>query len=153
MPKKYDKLNEVFNVDSTVKPVERIEIQKKIVTESTNIKKIENIDTIANDIKKDYEYSRGNIYSIIEKGQEAINGILELAQETESPRAYEVVGQLIKNVSDATDKLMELQKKLKSIEEVKTGIGPTNVTNALFVGSTSELSKLLKGKLNNIDDK
>ena len=83
------------------------------------------------------------MYSIIEKGQEAINGILELAQETEQPRAYEVAGQLIKSVSDATDKLMELQKKLKDVEENKPK-GPTNVTNALFVGSTGELQKLLK---------
>ena len=98
-----------------------------------------------NDIRKDYEYTRGNLYSIIEKGQEAINGILELAQETEQARAYEVAGQLIKSVSDATDKLMELQKKLKDVEDVKQK-GPTNVTNALFVGSTAELQKLLKQK-------
>jgi hypothetical protein len=93
------------------------------------------------------------MYSIIEKGQEALNGILELAQETESPRAYEVVGQLIKNVSDSTEKLIELQKKLKDLEEIKTSSGPTSVTNALFVGSTTELSKLLKGRLNNREDK
>ena len=95
------------------------------------------------DIKKDYDYTRGNLYSIIEKGQEAINGILELAQESEMPRAYEVAGQLIKNVADATDKLMDLQKKLKDVEEEKSK-GPTNVTNALFVGSTADLTKLLK---------
>ena len=107
-------------------------------------KKIEKIRSQSEDIKKDYEYTRGNLYSIIEKGQEAINGILELAQESEMPRAYEVAGQLIKNVSDATDKLMTLQQKLKEVnaEEKK---GPTNVTNnALFVGSTAELQKLLK---------
>ena len=95
------------------------------------------------DVEKDYEYTRGNLYSIIEKGQEAINGILELAQESEMPRAYEVAGQLIKSVSDATDKLMDLQKKLKDVEE-ESQKGPTNVTNALFVGSTAELQKLLK---------
>ena len=112
-------------------------------------KKIEKIKSQSEDIKKDYEYTRGNLYSIIEKGQEAINGILELAQESEMPRAYEVAGQLIKNVSDATDKLMTLQQKLK---EVNAGDkkGPTNVTNnALFVGSTAELQKLLK---NNTSD-
>ena len=98
------------------------------------------------DIKKDYEYTRANLYSLIEKGQEAINGILELAQESEMPRAYEVAGQLIKNVADATDKLMELQKKLKDVEEETVAKGPTNVTNALFVGSTAELSKLLKNQ-------
>ena len=96
------------------------------------------------DITKDYEYTRGNLYSIIEKGQEAINGILELAQDSEMPRAYEVAGQLIKSVSDATDKLMELQKKLKDVEEESTQKGPNTVNNALFVGSTAELAKLLK---------
>jgi hypothetical protein len=147
MPKKFDKLDEVFNVTSEIvsNQIESTEIQ--------SIKEKEEINSIINDIKKDYEYSRGNFYSIIEKGQEAINSVLELAQETESPRAYEVVGQLIKNVSDATDKLMELQKKLKDIEEVKQSSGPTTVNNALFVGSTAELSKLLKGKLNNTEDK
>ena len=97
-----------------------------------------------NDIKKDYDYTRGNLYSIIEKGQEAINGILEIAQESEMPRAYEVAGQLIKNVADATDKLMELQKKLKDVEE-ETQKGPSTVNNALFVGSTADLAKMLKG--------
>ena len=95
------------------------------------------------DIRNDYEYTRGNLYSIIEKGQEANNGILELAQESEMPIAYEVAGQLVKSVSDATDKLMDLQKKLKEVEEEKERT-PTNVTNALFVGSTNELSKMLK---------
>ena len=96
------------------------------------------------EITRDYEYTRGNLYSIIEKGQEAIDGILELAQESEMPRAYEVAGQLIKSVSDATDKLMDLQKKLKDVEEEKQSKGPNTVNNALFVGSTAELAKLLK---------
>jgi hypothetical protein len=141
MPKKFDKLDEVFNVTG------EIVSNQMESSEIVPVKEEKEVNSIINDIKKDYEYSRGNFYSIIEKGQEAINSVLELAQETESPRAYEVVGQLIKNVSDATDKLMELQKKLKDIEEIKTSNGPTNVTNALFVGSTAELSKLLKGKL------
>ena len=98
------------------------------------------------DVEKDYEYTRGNLYSIIEKGQEAINGILELAQESEMPRAYEVAGQLIKNVADATDKLMDLQKKLKEVNEEEKTKAPSTVNNALFVGSTSELSKLLKAQ-------
>ena len=98
------------------------------------------------DIEKDYEYTRGNLYSIIEKGQEAINGILELAQESEMPRAYEVAGQLIKSVSDETDKLMDLQKKLKDVNEEQETKGPTTVNNALFVGSTADLQKLLKGQ-------
>jgi hypothetical protein len=97
-----------------------------------------------NDVEKDYAYTRGNLYSIIEKGQEAIDGILELAQESEQPRAYEVAGQLIKSVSDATDKLMDLQKKLKDVNE-EDKKSPTNVTNnALFVGSTADLAKMIK---------
>ena len=103
------------------------------------------------DITKDYEYTRGNLYSIIEKGQEAINGILELAQDSEMPRAYEVAGQLIKSVSDATDKLMDLQKKLKDVEEDNVQKGPNTVNNALFVGSTAELAKLLKNGVKDQD--
>ena len=96
------------------------------------------------EITRDYEYTRGNLYSIIEKGQEAIDGILELAQESDMPRAYEVAGQLIKSVSDATDKLMDLQKKLKDVNEETQSKGPNTVNNALFVGSTAELAKLIK---------
>ncbi len=114
-------------------------------------KKAEIVRPAGEDIKKDYEYTRANLYSLIEKGQEAINGIMELAGEGASPRSYEVAGQLIKNVADTTDKLMELQKKIKDIEDETTKSTTNNVTNnALFVGSTSELSKLLKqGFLNN----
>jgi archaellum component FlaC len=138
MTKKFDDLNDAFNIAGEI-----------ISTDSeTNIEKIENkVENIANiseDIKKDYDYTRGNLYSLIEKGQEAINGILELAQESEMPRAYEVAGQLIKNVADIADKLMDLQKKLKDIDENTSNKGPTTVNNALFVGSTAELAKLLK---------
>jgi hypothetical protein len=133
MTKKFDKLNETFNVDGEIVPVES----------ETVIEKIEKISSTADDIKKDYEYARGNLYSLIEKGQEAINGILELAQETEMPRAYEVAGQLIKNTSEIAEKLLSLQKTLKDVEEEKQR-GPTTVNNALFVGSTAELAKLLK---------
>jgi archaellum component FlaC len=139
MTKKFGDLNEAFNVDGEVVSKEP----------EDSIEKIEKIKSSVEDIKKDYEYTRGNLYSLIEKGQEAINGILELAQESEMPRAYEVAGQLIKNVADATDKLMDLQKKLKDVEEEKQARGPSNVTNALFVGSTAELAKLLKN--NNLD--
>jgi len=139
MTKKFDKLNDAFNVEGEIVPVET----------KSEIEKIEKIASTVDDIKKDYDYTRGNLYSLIEKGQEAINGILELAQESEMPRAYEVAGQLIKNVADATDKLMDLQKKLKDIEEEKVGKGPTTVNNALFVGSTAELAKLLKQQTEN----
>ena len=95
------------------------------------------------DVVKDYEYTRANLYSLIEKGQETLNGIMELAEETQSPRAYEVAGQLLKSVADTTDKFLKLQKDLKDIKEEQKG--PTNVTNnAMFVGSTAELQKMLK---------
>lgn len=139
MTKKFDEINKTFNVDAEIIPAE----SEKVSSE------IEKISSTIDDVKKDYEYTRGNLYSIIEKGQEAINGILELAQESEMPRAYEVAGQLIKNVADATDKLMDLQKKLKNIEEEKVSKGPTTVNNALFVGSTAELAKLLKQQTEN----
>ena len=138
MPKNFENLNDTFNVSSEV--VSEEIVSSELATES----KSKPTKITSDDITKDYEYTRGNLYSLIEKGQEAINGILELAQESEMPRAYEVAGQLIKNVADATDKLMELQKKLKDVEEETKVKGPTNVTNALFVGSTAELSKLLK---------
>ena len=135
MKDKFAKIDEVFDSDSN------------IVKKASEIKKeIVDIKTGETDVRRDYEYTRGNLYSLIEKGQEAINGIMELAQESEMPRAYEVAGQLIKNVADATDKLLELQKKLKEVEEESASKGPTNVTNALFVGSTAELSKLLKNQ-------
>ena len=137
---KFDDLNDAFNVESEVVPEKTKEIQK-----------IEEAASSVQDVKKDYEYTRGNLYSIIEKGQEALNGILELAQESEMPRAYEVAGQLIKNVADATDKLIDLQKKLKDIEEEKPVRGPSTVNNALFVGSTAELQKLLKSGLKEED--
>ena len=136
MTKTFDDLNNTFNVSGEIVPTESTEV---------GITKPERHER--NDIEKDYEYTRGNLYSIIEKGQEAINGILELAQESEMPRAYEVAGQLIKSVSDATDKLMDLQKKLKDVNEEKEVKGPNTVNNALFVGSTAELQKLLKSGL------
>ena len=136
MTKNFDDLNDTFNTSG--------DVIKPEVVES----KIEKVKEGVDDIKKDYEYTRGNLYSIIEKGQEALNGVLELAQESEMPRAYEVAGQLIKNVADATDKLLTLQQKLKDVEEEKESKGPTTVNNALFVGSTAELQKLLKKGMN-----
>ena len=135
MAKGYDSLNDTFNTDDSV------EIDAIVKTE----------DVIKpTDVNKDYDYTRGNLYSLIEKGQEAINGIMELAGESASPRAYEVAGQLIKSVADTTDKLVDLQKKVKELDE-DSPKSPSSVTNnALFVGSTSELSKMLKkGFLNN----
>jgi hypothetical protein len=133
---KFSELNDVFDVEGEIVSAEKLSKEIQKVSSST-------------DIRKDYEYTRGNLYSIIEKGQEAINNILELAQENDTPRAYEVAGQLIKSVSDATDKLMDLQRKLKDLETEDTPKGPTTVNNALFVGSTAELQKLLKQGLSN----
>ena len=133
-------LDDTFNITPT-----EVEVDQTEVKEPVGIQKPDRLTK--NDIEKDYENTRGNLYSIIEKGQEAINGILELAQESEMPRAYEVAGQLIKSVSDATDKLMDLQKKLKDVEEETKVKGPNTVNNALFVGSTAELQKLLKNGL------
>lgn len=134
MKKNFDKLNDAFDVEAEEVSTE-IQVKKEKKTVPVKVEK--------DDIARDYEYTRGNLYSIIEKGQEAIDGILELAQDSEMPRAYEVAGQLIKSVSDATDKLMDLQKKLKDVEEESTR-KPTTVNNALFVGSTADLAKLLK---------
>ena len=99
------------------------------------------------DIDNDYKYQRENLYNLIERGQDAIDGILELAKESEHPRTYEVALNGIKQVADVTDKLVELQEKMKRLKEVPDN-APKNVTNALFVGSTAELQKILKGKNN-----
>ena len=135
MKKGYDSLNDTFNTDDSV------EVDAIVKTE----------DVIKpNDVNKDYDYTRGNLYSLIEKGQEAINGIMEVAGETASPRAYEVAGQLIKSVADTTDKLADLHKKIKDIEEDNSKTQGSVTNNALFVGSTAELQKMLKdGMLNN----
>ena len=121
--------------------------------EETKKPELPNVVLKKDDVEKDYKYTRGQLYSLIEKGQEAINGIMEVAGESASPRAYEVAGQLIKSVADTTDKLMDLQKKIKDVNEDSPKTN--NVTNnALFVGSTSELSKMLKkGFLNNKEEK
>lgn len=130
MKKNFDKIDEALNTTSEVVEVTPVKEEKP------KQKSIE-------DITKDYEYTRANLYSLIEKGQETLNGIMELAEETQSPRAYEVAGQLLKSVADTTDKLLKLQKDLKEVNEESRG--PTSVTNnAMFVGSTAELQKMLK---------
>ena len=135
MKKGYDSLNDTFNTDGSV--------EVDAIVKADEVTKVD-------EVKKDYDYTRGNLYSLIEKGQEAINGIMEVAGETASPRAYEVAGQLIKSVADTTDKLADLHKKVKDIEEDNPKKQSTVTNNALFVGSTSELSKMLKdGLLNN----
>jgi len=137
----YESIDKALNISDT----DIIPAKKETIRKEDAPKK--------NEVEKDYEYTRANLYSIIEKGQEAINGIMEVAGESASPRAYEVAGQLIKSVADTTDKLMDLQKKVKDVNE--DAPKSNNVTNnALFVGSTSELSKMLKkGFLNNKEEK
>jgi len=136
MKEHFDELNSTFNVDANI--VERKKEKKK------DIVPIKDVDE---DIIKDYEYTRGNLYSIIEKGQEALDSALEIAVDGGQPRAYEVVAQLIKNVSDATDKIVDLQKKMKELDEDPSKGKTTNVTNnAVFFGSTDELSKYLKNQ-------
>ena len=98
------------------------------------------------DIERDYEYQRENFYNLVEKGSSAIDGILELAKESEHPRTYEVAGNLIKQVAEVTEKLGDLQEKMRKLKEVPNN-APKNVTNALFIGSTKELQTMLKDKL------
>ena len=106
-------------------------------------KRKDQLRDVSEDRDKDYEYTRGELYSLIDKGQEAVNGALEVAQESGHPRAFEVAVAAMKHVADMTDKLADLHKKMKDLDEDKSG--PTKVTNnAMFVGSTSELQKMLK---------
>ena len=131
----YDSIDEALNTTS--------EIEVSNTPEGGGIRRKDRLKDVTNDVGKDYDYTRANLYSLIEKGQETLNGIMELAGESASPRAYEVAGQIIKSVADTTDKLMELQKKVKEVDEEKGK--PTQVTNnAVFVGSTTELQKMLK---------
>ena len=140
----YDPIDTALNIESN--------IEVSTTPEGGCLKRQDALKNVTDDVDKDYEYTRSNLYSLIEKGQESLNGIMELAGESASPRAYEVAGQIIKSVADTTDKLMELQKKVKEIDEDKRK--PTQVTNnAVFVGSTSDLSKMLKDGLLNNDKK
>ena len=120
-------------------PVETAIQQNNIVVSKKVVKSNED------DIENDYKYQRENFYGLVERGQDAIDGILELAKEGEHPRAYEVAGNLIKQVAEVTEKLGDLQEKMRKLKEVPNS-APKNVTNALFVGSTAELQKMLKGK-------
>jgi len=129
-----EKLNEVLNIAGEVLP----EPTQKAVSKELTVPENKNPDV-------DFETGRENLYKLLDKGNEAIDGILALAKEGEHPRAYEVAGQLIKTVSEVSQNLLDLQEKLKKIKDVPN-TAPKNVTNALFVGSTTELQKLLKGK-------
>ena len=115
-----------------------------VVETSTSTVTLPNVK-VPEEVDNDYKYQRENFYRLVERGQDAIDGILELAKESEHPRSYEVAGNLIKQVADVTEKLGDLQVKMQKLKEVPNN-APKNVTNALFVGSTSELQKMLKGK-------
>ena len=134
--KGYEVLDEVLGITDVVEKTTEVvskEPKKNIVPSKINNEDIEN----------DYKYQRENFYTLINRGQDAIEGILDIAKESEHPRAYEVAGNLIKNVADTTEKLMILQEKMKKIKE-ESNTNPRKVTNALFVGSTADLQKLLK---------
>jgi predicted transcriptional regulator len=128
-----DKLNEVLNIAADVLPATTQQENTELVIPNDK------------DPDTDFETGRENLYKLLDKGNDAIDGILALAKEGEHPRAYEVAGQLIKTVADVSKDLLELQEKLKKIKDVPN-TGPKSVTNALFVGSTTELQKLLKNK-------
>tara|TARA_B100000287_G_C20651798_1_gene787160 strand:- start:120 stop:545 length:426 start_codon:yes stop_codon:yes gene_type:complete len=136
MKKDFSSIDKALNTTS-------VDVEVSTTPEGGCTTRKDQLRDIGKELDKDYEYTRGNLYSLIEKGQETLNGIMDLADQTQSPRAYEVAGQVLKSVADTTDKLLDLQKKLKDIDETKTG--PTQVTNnAMFVGSTAELQKMLK---------
>jgi len=137
----YEELDKTFNITPVETEVSSIEV----VEESSKI--------VSKDLTGDFEYSRNQLYNLIEKGQKAINGIMDVAQESDHPRAYEVAFQGIKNVSELAEKLMDLQKKMKDIEGESPQKGPSTINNTMFVGSTAELQKFLKqSKLNNIEE-
>ena len=137
--KDFGSIDKALDIESSIVESEPAPISKK--KEERN----------KSEIQKDYEYTRGQLYSLIEKGQKTLNGIMELADETQSPRAYEVAGQLIKNVADSTDKLIDLQKKLRDLEEDPKSKNPTTVNNTMFVGSTADLAKFLKKSKDDLD--
>lgn len=130
---KFDGIEDALDIQSDIVPVDKPEVVTPVDTTSTK-----------EQLKKDYEYTRGHLYSLVEKGQEAVDGILELAQESDQPRAFEVAGQLIKHVGDVADKLVDLQKKVNEIENPKKDKQVNTTNNTMFVGSTADLAKFLK---------
>lgn len=133
---KFDGISDALDVDTDIVPTQN----------KGEIAPVEEFASTKEQLKKDYEYTRGNLYSLIEKGQEAVDGILELAQESDQPRAYEVAGQLIKHVGDVADKLVDLQKKVAEIENPKKTKEVNTTNNTMFVGSTADLAKFLKAQ-------
>jgi len=143
MTKLEDKVNEILGIEPDNKPT----LESVVKIDNPPVPRIEDINK--SDVDNDYKYSRDNYYDLIQKGQEAIEGILEIAKEGQHPRAYEVAGQLITNVAQTVDKLQDLQKKLKDLKDLPKTANQ-NIKNALFVGSTAELQKMLKRENENI---
>jgi hypothetical protein len=137
----FDAINDSLDIEAT-------EVSTEVVKKEKTNPKEDGVDS-----EKDYGYTRAQLYNLIDKGQEALSGILDIAQQSESPRAYEVAGQLIKNVADTTDKLLDLQQKMKKLDE-EDSKGPKNVTtnNTMFIGSTADLQKILKQGIKNEDE-
>ena len=131
-----DILDEALNIDD----------KSELITKDETIPVVPRPSENLEDMDADYKYQRDNFYNLVEKGSTAIDGILELAKESEHPRTYEVAGNLIKQVAEVTEKLGDLQEKMRRLKEVPSN-APKNVTNALFVGSTTELQKMLKDKI------
>ena len=139
----FDGLNDAFGAEPT-------ELQKHVEKVKTEIKK-----TDTPEVKQDYEITRAQLHNLVMKGQEAVDGILDVARASDHPRAYEVAGQLIKNVADTADKLIDLQKKMKELDAEDKKSGPSTVNNTMFIGSTADLQKMLKKQkeINNTDTK
>ncbi len=133
-----------LRIDKELGVIEKI--VPKVMPTKSEVSHYSNELTGEDDIEDDYKYQRDNFYNLVEKGSAAIDGILELAKESEHPRTYEVAGNLIKQVAEVAEKLGDLQEKMRKLKEVPSN-APKNVTNALFVGSTTELQKMLKDKL------
>jgi|TARA_R100000234_G_C4978463_1_gene169593 hypothetical protein len=126
---------------------EALDVETSIVKKENGcVKRSDEAVPIKDQLKQDYEYTRGQLYNLVEKGQEAVNGILDVAQQSDQPRAYEVAGQLIKHVGDVADKLADLHKKVNDIENPKQSRNTEVTNNTMFVGSTAELAKFLKSK-------
>ena len=143
MVESHTELNKTFGIvtDAEILQKDTSEEQSVTIIEKSPIVSVEEVE----EVEQDYRYQRDTFYALVEKGSVAIDGILEIAKEGEHPRGYEVAGNLIKQVAEVTEKLGELQEKMKRLKEVPNN-APKNVTNALFVGSTSELQKLIKNK-------
>ena len=133
-----------LRIDKELGVIEKI--VPKVIPTKSDVSRYSTDLTGEDDIEDDYKYQRDNFYNLVEKGSTAIDGILELAKESEHPRTYEVAGNLIKQVAEVAEKLGDLQEKMRRLKEVPSN-APKNVTNALFVGSTTELQKMLKDKI------